>query len=140
MKTLVLVGGAIFHNGKLLVIQRSDSRRIFASHWEIPGGKVESLEDPNNAIIREVKEETNLDARIILPYNVWNDIMEFEGEKENNIDIDFLLKVEDISKLKIEEGKHINCKWISIDELPTPMTPQMKATIIKAFHSKDQKG
>ena len=101
---------------------------------------MEPSEDPNHSIIREVKEETNLDAHIIRPYNVWHDTIEFEGEKEHVIDIDFLLKVDDISILKLEEEKHPDSRWISIDELPTPMTPQMKATIIKAFHSKDQKG
>jgi 8-oxo-dGTP diphosphatase len=137
MKTIVLVGGAIFHDSKLLVIQRSDSRKLFARHWEIPGGKVEPSEDPNHSIIREVKEETNLNAHIIRPYNVWHDTIEFEGEKEHVIDIDFLLKVDDISILKLEEEKHPDSRWISIDELPTPMTPQMKATIIKAFQIKN---
>lgn len=33
--------------------------------WAFPTGKVEKNETPEKAIIREIKEETNLDAKII---------------------------------------------------------------------------
>jgi ADP-ribose pyrophosphatase YjhB (NUDIX family) len=34
------------------------------SHWTLPGGKVEHSEDPFDAVIREVAEETGCDAMV----------------------------------------------------------------------------
>jgi 8-oxo-dGTP diphosphatase len=34
------------------------------SHWTLPGGKVEHAEDPFDAVIREVAEETGCDAMV----------------------------------------------------------------------------
>jgi 8-oxo-dGTP diphosphatase len=133
MKTVVLVGGAIFSDGKLLIIQKSDYKKLFAWHWEIPGGKVDPGEDPNKAIIREVKEETNLDVEIIRPYDVWHSIIEFHDEKEHLIEIDFLLKAK-THDIKLEAHKHPKYKWITPDDThELLMTSEMKATIMKAF-------
>jgi 8-oxo-dGTP diphosphatase len=33
-------------------------------HWTLPGGKVEHAEDPFNAVIREVAEETGYEAQV----------------------------------------------------------------------------
>jgi 8-oxo-dGTP diphosphatase len=34
------------------------------SYWTLPGGAVEANESPQEAVIREVKEETGLDAQV----------------------------------------------------------------------------
>jgi len=48
-------------DSKILVLTRSDTHPNFAGHLDFPGGEVESGEDNTTAIIREVKEEINLD-------------------------------------------------------------------------------
>ena len=54
----VVVGGLIYQNKKILICQRKEE----GDHplkWEFPGGKVKDLEDNQEALIRELKEELN---------------------------------------------------------------------------------
>lgn len=51
-----VVAGAIVRNGRLLLAQRV-SPPEFAGLWELPGGKVEPGEKPEDALQRELAEE-----------------------------------------------------------------------------------
>lgn len=46
--------------GKFLVLLRSPQTRYFPEHWDFPGGKLEPGEEPQQGIIREIREETDL--------------------------------------------------------------------------------
>jgi ADP-ribose pyrophosphatase YjhB (NUDIX family) len=51
--------GAVFNEvGHLLLVKRSDDRK-----WCLPTGWIEPSEVPEEAVVREVKEETGLDVR-----------------------------------------------------------------------------
>ncbi|HEX8182246.1 MAG TPA: NUDIX domain-containing protein [Candidatus Saccharimonadales bacterium] len=47
--------------GRVLILKRSDTARIRPGKWDLPGGIVEHKEDPNTAVLREIKEETSID-------------------------------------------------------------------------------
>ncbi|MFW6231154.1 MAG: NUDIX domain-containing protein [Nanoarchaeota archaeon] len=51
-------------DGKYLILLRPADKKSHPSHWDFPGGKLEKDEDPIDGVIREVKEETNLDVKI----------------------------------------------------------------------------
>jgi len=56
----VVVGGLIYQNKKILICQRKEE----GDHplkWEFPGGKVKELEDNQEALSRELKEELNIE-------------------------------------------------------------------------------
>lgn len=56
--------------GKMLVLQNSedDPKDYARGKWEIPGGFVEHHDDdPEAAVVREVKEETGLDVEVVRP-------------------------------------------------------------------------
>lgn len=53
----------IENDGKILVAQRSEKMNL-ALKWEFPGGKVEKLETAENCIIREIKEELEIDIKV----------------------------------------------------------------------------
>jgi 8-oxo-dGTP diphosphatase len=47
-------------DGKILIIKRSTDSKTNPGKWELPGGKVDQGESFDQALIREVYEETNL--------------------------------------------------------------------------------
>ena len=62
MKTIEVVAAMIQVEDMILVVQRKEDEKAYKSlKWEFPGGKVEEGELPEDAVIREVKEELQLD-------------------------------------------------------------------------------
>jgi 8-oxo-dGTP diphosphatase len=57
---LVVVGAAILHHGRLLGARRSAPVGV-AGSWELPGGKVDPGECPEQALIRECREELGVE-------------------------------------------------------------------------------
>ena len=51
----------IYHKDKFLVIRRQDKAKKYGGIWGFPGGKVEIGETVAGELVREIKEETNLD-------------------------------------------------------------------------------
>ena len=64
MKPTVLVVAAalIDADGRVLICQRPAGKQL-AGLWEFPGGKVEPGETPEECIIRELKEELDIDVK-----------------------------------------------------------------------------
>ncbi len=60
----LLVSAAIIHrDGQVLVGQRRKVDR-HPLKWEFPGGKVEAGETPQQALVRELREELKIEAKI----------------------------------------------------------------------------
>jgi 8-oxo-dGTP diphosphatase len=59
---VILAVGAFITDSKkrILIVKKSPQEKIDGGLWTIPGGKVYPKEGINNALIREVKEEVNL--------------------------------------------------------------------------------
>src|ERR1700756_2845630 len=56
------VGGAVVRDGQLLLVRRAS--RHGRGNWQLPGGFIEPDETIEQAVIREVKEETGVDAEV----------------------------------------------------------------------------
>lgn len=50
----------ILHADHVLLVKARDK-----NHWQLPGGRLESGESPVEAVVREVREETGLRARVV---------------------------------------------------------------------------
>lgn len=55
MKTIEVVAALIVHDGKVFATQRGYGE--WRGWWEFPGGKQEPGETPENALVREIREE-----------------------------------------------------------------------------------
>ena len=60
-KLQLVVSIALIDNQDQILISKRPPKKHLSGFWEFPGGKVEKNETPENAIIREVKEELNVD-------------------------------------------------------------------------------
>ena len=58
-----VVAALILQNGKILVCQRT-RHQTMPLKWEFPGGKIETGEQPRDALRRELEEELGIDAKI----------------------------------------------------------------------------
>jgi 8-oxo-dGTP diphosphatase len=52
-------------SGKILLLKRSLSSKTNPGKWELPGGKIDPGEKFDDALIREMREETGLTIRIL---------------------------------------------------------------------------
>ncbi len=74
----IVVGVIVNKEGKILLARRNHPEQPDAhGKWEIIGGKIEPDETPEQAVVREAKEESGLDVAIkrLLPkiyVNYWN--------------------------------------------------------------------
>ncbi len=64
--TLLVVAGALVKDGRLLLARRLDGDPL-AGSWELPGGKVEPGETPDEALAREWREELGVRVEEVEP-------------------------------------------------------------------------
>ena len=60
---MLVVGAAVIRNGTLLAARRTTPPEA-AGRWELPGGKVEEGELPEDALVREIAEELGCRVRV----------------------------------------------------------------------------
>jgi len=53
----------IQHQNKILITLRPEDKRL-GGYWEFPGGKIETGESPQTALIRELREELDIKIEV----------------------------------------------------------------------------
>lgn len=108
---MIDVVAAVIQNeeGKILIAQRN-LKKAQGGLWEFPGGKIEPNETKEEAIVREIKEEMDIDieAKKFIDQKVFN-----YPEKDIN-----LIAIE-CKQLKgdIKLNEHEDFKWVDKNEL-----------------------
>lgn len=102
--------GVIRNEGKYLILQRSEETSS-SGKWNFPGGKIEKNESPNEAVKREIEEETGLETEILRRAETFENKAEL-GRWEIH---PFLLETD--SKQVELNHEHSQSKWIKMEEL-----------------------
>jgi 8-oxo-dGTP diphosphatase len=61
---MITVTAALIERDGLILICRRRDDQDHAGKWEFPGGKLEDGEQPADALVRELREELSIEARI----------------------------------------------------------------------------
>ena len=72
----ITVKGIVVLNNQILLLKRVQPSSDGLGYWELPGGGLEYGETPNQALVRELKEETGLDIIILKPAYTFTKIRE----------------------------------------------------------------
>lgn len=128
MKQTINVVAAIIQSGdKYLCMQRTRSHYDYISeHWEFPGGKVEPGESDHEALLRELAEEMRWDIYV--------------GRKLCTVSHDYPDFSVTLTAYRCKPGdgefkmlEHLDCKWLTRDELPTLNWTEADKKIIRVL-------
>ncbi len=103
---------AVISGGKILLTQREDFET-----WILPSGGVEEGETLAQAAVRETKEETGLDVRLIRLVGVYSRL--------GNLSRGYvaLFAAEPIGgEIRCQEGETIAVEWFDFASLPSPLS------------------
>lgn len=120
--------------GKILL---THWRRGHLHGWTLPGGGIESGEDPRDAVVREVFEETGLDARVGKLIGVDSRVMIREEVPEgtdpelHTIRIVYRASVKDGPLRHEVDGSSDEARWVALRELRTLRTLSLVQTSIR---------
>ena len=108
-KTVKVVAAIIRDGNRILATQRGYGEQ--KDGWEFPGGKVESNETPEAAIVREIREELNADIEVTgFLTTVEHDYPTFHLSMDC-----FWARLAEGTEMTLLE--HEAAKWLSIEEL-----------------------
>ena len=98
---------------EILIVKRHPKSRTDPEMWELPGGKVEKAEHFADALIREIKEETNLDCEV-------GDFCEaVQNDYVHKRTVQLIMYLVDVSgDVKISEV-HTDWMWANLDKIET---------------------
>jgi 8-oxo-dGTP diphosphatase len=102
--------------GRIFFQKRSAERKLFPNTWDIVGGHLEPGESVDDALRREVREETGWRVSDVL--GVVGDYTYVGDDGLSRLETDFLVRVDgDLSRPRLEAGKHTEYRWLGPDEL-----------------------
>ena len=108
MQTINVVAAIIKKDNKVFITQRGHGE--FKGKWEFPGGKVEEGETPEEAVVREIKEELK---SIVKVERFYDEINDKHGDKVLNVK--FLICSLVSGELELTE--HLASKWVGLAEI-----------------------
>ena len=128
----VSIKGVVLENG--FVWLRKNERDF----WELPGGKLDKGEQPEQTLVRELKEELGVEVKVIkIIQAYWRTIENSVDEKEGVLTISYLC--EPLGKIdtfeNLSEGGKVEFKKFLVDDIPKlKMADFYKEVIHEAYN------
>ena len=116
-KILMTLRAIIRKNNEFLLVQRASDDRFEPSLFEFPGGKIDPGEDLNEALYREIYEETGLMVTIQEPLFYWDEASikkEYEGFRHVALFFECSVPMNAKVKTSFEHDQYV---WQSLEEI-----------------------
>ncbi|MDR3062699.1 MAG: NUDIX domain-containing protein [Methanobrevibacter sp.] len=124
------VRGFLKNEDEMLLVKRSSKSKTDPNMWELPGGKVDLGESFDNALIREFKEETNLNIKIgDFLHGFQHDLY----HKRTVVLVFDLMALNNDIKISHE---HDDFKWVKLDNLNELVLSSTSKPFFKNFLKK----
>ena len=126
------VGALIIENDRILLVERG--REPLKGYWSLPGGAVETGERLEEALRREVREETGLEVDAVHMVEIFERIMADEtgAVKYHYILIDYICRITGGMVQASDDASR--AEWFTEDEIGAlRITRGTPAVIAKAF-------
>lgn len=105
------VGGAVVRDNKLLLVRRASRRG--RGNWQVPGGFIEPDETIEQAVVREVEEESSVIAEVEGVLGLRN---RYDPDNGNSLYIVLLLR--QIDGVPTPDGKEVDrAEFFTLDEI-----------------------
>jgi 8-oxo-dGTP diphosphatase len=130
-----LVVGAVVAEGGAVLLLRRPTDDFMGGIYELPSGKVEPGEQLDQALIREVKEETGLDVEAITNYLGSFDYTSGSGKKTRQFN--FTVTVTTTQPVVLQE--HDEYQWSPVSE-EAPVTDSVKQVLARYRELSDARG
>ena len=100
-------------SGEILIVKRHPKSRTDPEMWELPGGKVEKGEFFADALVREIKEETNLDVGV-------GDFAEaIQNDYSHKRTVQIMMYLVDVEGEVAISDEHTEFMWASLNIIKT---------------------
>lgn len=130
------VRGVVRKDDKLLILRRHPKSRNNPHKWELPGGKVDPGEFFDDALVRELKEETGLEVKIDSLFEAVEDRFKSRRTHQYINTVQLMMNLETVSGEVQISDEHDDFKWVNMEELKElyesdELTGSLKSTLEK---------
>jgi ribonuclease HI len=130
MRQKISVRALIKNDEKILLVRRANGNPKYIAQFELPGGKVEFGEDPEQAVRREVTEELGLEAGVVQLYKVvsWLDTVERDTQ---HIIVVYLAGLTDPNAKIMLSPEHDKFSWQRLSEIQLDELNMLTKTVLE---------
>lgn len=119
-RTIFVFKGILFDTKNRILIDNRKEEILDEANkkWEVPGGKIEFGETPEDAVKRELIEETGYNAKVkeIIPYSnvsMW----EYPDYVQHTVIFFYICDLENNEHIDMRDNRINTYKWITSEEL-----------------------
>lgn len=112
---IVVAAAVVIRDGRVLLTRRAEGQHL-AGMWEFPGGKLEPRESPEEALVRECREECGIEVEV-------NEILDVTHHRYPDKDVLLLFYRCELGSGEVRHLQVADHAWVAppeLDRYPLP--------------------